>query len=81
MASLALQKSYKLQELFSFIGWWSSEWIPQKPLEGERRREQPRQEGAGQPSKWDVVIVVDAGAAERQKVGRREAIDAEGIAD
>ena len=66
--------------MFAFIGPWPSKWLPPKPLQGERRREQPRQEGAGQPQKRNVVVVVDASAAQRQKVGRREAVDAEGLA-
>ena len=69
------------KELFPFIGPWPSKWLPPKPLQGERRREQPRKEGAGQSQKRNIVVVVDASAAQRQKVGRREAVDAESLAN
>ena len=60
-----------------------AERTTQKPVQGKRWREQPREEGAGQSKKRNVIVVVDAGPRQRQRqeVVRRQAVDAEGIAD
>jgi hypothetical protein len=51
------------------------------PFKGERRSEQPRQEGAGQPSQRNLVCLVNSGSSVGQERFRRKARDAEIVAD